>query len=62
MTNLEWIRTADKKELAEFLDRLIDTPCAFCKYGNGRGCDGSCPSVSIEDWLGEYHYGGQRND
>lgn len=64
MTNLEWIRTADKKELAEFLDRLIDTPCAFCKYGNGnyRGCDGSCSSVSIEDWLGEHHYGGQRND
>ena len=56
MTNLDWIRTADKKDLAEFLEKTVERPCAFCRYGyNYNGCDGSCPDVKIEDWLDERH-------
>ena len=59
MTNLEWIRTADKKELAEFLDRLVDAPCAFCPYyDDDFDCVNLAPNSCVEGrlaWLKQEH-------
>ena len=50
MTNADKIRGMTDEQLAEFLDRLIESPCRFCRYGDGNSCDGSCDEATI-DWL-----------
>ena len=39
MTNGDWIRSMTDEQLAEFLDRLIDSPCIYCRNGDGISCD-----------------------
>jgi hypothetical protein len=50
MTNADKIRGMNDEQLADFLDRLIESPCHFCRYSDGNSCDGSCDDATI-DWL-----------